>query len=523
MRTQFNNNLNEAAFIKRILLLITILLFIQNGCSLDGNYDPREANPKVPAAPSPANESDNNDLLLFLDWNSQAILNFDVYFDIKNPPEKLLVENLMTSRYTVYGLDPGVTYYWRVLAKQDADTEILGEVWSFSTMPEFTLDDGTMLKSLRVSSSPPSNVNVMFECYDGNKRGITGYTIDDFNLRDDGDTVAPTDQFAQLKSKISFGYSQKIVLMIDNSANENVDFNQIKNAAAEFINSFSGSKFFKVFKFAEEVELVQDFTSDKGLVTSSINGIQPSPGKTNLYEAAIVGAGNLNDFYSDESIEQTALILITTHSDSKGERGLNEVLQQIQNKRTYLIAFGNIDDPFSVSLLGNRENYFTFEYLALVDKLNNVSNYISDIEDSFYWLVYDSPKRDFDFHTLAVTVKNNPISGTAGLIEAFYLSNDFFNAEPGLYINATSSNPAGIDTLGMFPGLTRTLTASTFGGDFLPNYTWYVAGNKIIELTLTDDNNRAKIEAVGSVGDEAELVLTDLNNGLQKILVINIE
>jgi hypothetical protein len=99
----------------------------------------------------------------------------------------------------------------------------------------------------------------------------------------------------------------------------------------------------------------------------------------------------------------------------------------------------------------------------------------------------------------------------------------FLTRSLGLYINATASNPAGIDTLGMFPGLTRTLTASTFEGDFLPNYTWYVAGNKIIELTFTDDNNRVRVNAVGSVGDEAELVLTDLGNGLQKILVINIE
>jgi hypothetical protein len=431
MRIQFNNNLNKAKIIKRILVLIFAFLFIQNGCSLDGNYDPRASNPKVPVSPNPANNSVNNDLLISLNWEAQAISNFDVYFDLANPPEKLLAENLNSSSYTIYGLEPGVTYYWRVLAKEDENSEILGDVWSFTTMPEFTVNDGTMLERWRVSNTPPSNVNVMFQCYDGNRRGITSYTINDFNLLDDTDIVEPIDQFAKLKSKNSFNYSQKIVLMIDNTSNASVDFNQIKNAAAEFINSFNGEKLFKVYKFSEEVELIQDFTSDKALVTSSINGIELSAGSTNLYQAVIVGAGDLNDIYSDALIEQTALVILTSHSDSKGERGLNEVLQQIQNKRTYLITFGNIDDPFSVSLLGNRENYFTFEYFALKEKLNKVSNFINDLEDSFYWLVYDSPKRDFDFHTLSITVKNNPISSTAGIIEALYLSNDFFNAEPG--------------------------------------------------------------------------------------------
>ena len=44
-----------------------------------------------------------------------------------------------------------------------------------------------------------------------------------------------------------------------------------------------------------------------------------------------------------------------------------------------------------------------------------------------------------------------------------------------------------------------------------------------MELTLTEENNKAKVKAIGNAGEQSEVILTDLNNGLQKILTIIIE
>ena len=55
------------------------LILILFSCSLDGNYDPRENNPTVPAKPNPPNNSIDTDLVLTLRWEAQAADKFDLY------------------------------------------------------------------------------------------------------------------------------------------------------------------------------------------------------------------------------------------------------------------------------------------------------------------------------------------------------------------------------------------------------------------------------------------------------------
>ncbi len=524
MRTQFNKNFNKMeCHLRSALFLLFLFGLIISSCSLDGNYDPQKDNPSVPSSPLPEDKTTDTELILTLTWEAQGFLKFDLFLDIQNPPQKIYAEDIENSTYNIFGLEPGTQYFWRVISKDEGNTILEGDVWTFSTKPELTIFDGTILESKRVNISPPNDINIMFHALDGNGRGISNYSINNFKITEDGIDVVPIESFAKLKERSRINYSFKTVLMIDNTFDEKINFEQIKNAAISFVNDRAEEQQIAVYKFSESVELVQPFTKSSGELASAINGIEPASGSTNLYGAAITGTGELSESYASEMIEQSALVIVTAHADTKSEFIFDEVLQAIQNKNVYTVGLGKNIDPFALSLIGNKEHFFPEDSLSLELKLLKTQSILNDLSNSFYWMVYDSPKRDNDFHTLKITVANNVLSGTETEIEAAYLSGGFYDAEAGLYINSSSTNPAGFDTLTMFTGLTRTLTAYTFEASNIPYYTWISSDEATIELTLTEENNRARVKAVGTAGEEAEVILTDLNNGLQKILTIIIE
>jgi VWA domain-containing protein len=523
MRTQFNKNFNkvECRLSSALFLLSLFILFI-SGCSLDGNYDPQKDNPSVPSNPIPKNNAVGTELILTLSWQAQGIFNFDLYVDSQNPPQKLYAENLETFVYDIYGIEPGTQYFWKVVSK-DENNILEGDVWTFITKPEFTKLDGTLLESKRIYISSPNDINIMFHALDSNGRGIPNYSINNFRIKEDGIDVSPIETYAELKERNRINYSLKTVLMIDNTFDEQINFEQIKNAAIAFVNNRAEEQQIAVYKFSENVELVQQFTKSIGELTSAINGIEPDGEITNLNGAAITGATQLTESYATEMIEQSALVIVTAHADNRSEFIFDEVLQAIQNKNVYTVGLGKNLDPFALSLMGNKEHFFSDDSVKLEQKLLKTQSILHNLINGFYWMVYDSPKRDNDFHTLKISVANNVLSGSKTEIEAAYLSGGFYDAEPGLYINSSSTNPAGFDTLTMFPGLTRTLTAYSFEADNIPYYTWITTDEVVVELTLTEENNKAKVKAIGNAGEQSEVILTDLNNGLQKILTIIIE
>lgn len=70
-----------------------------------------------------------------LEWSSSDVdddpLNYDIYFGETNNPE-LLVENTGSSTYDVT-LDANTIYYWKIVVKDDAGGEAVGQLWTFST------------------------------------------------------------------------------------------------------------------------------------------------------------------------------------------------------------------------------------------------------------------------------------------------------------------------------------------------------------------------------------------------------
>jgi len=85
----------------------------------------------------------------------------------------------------------------------------------------------------------------------------------------------------------SFGLDRNpvsIVLVIDTSATVKKELNKIKDAAKSFVQALSSEDRVSIIVFADEVSLVQDWTSDKKTAQKALGKIKPGI-RTALYDA----------------------------------------------------------------------------------------------------------------------------------------------------------------------------------------------------------------------------------------------
>jgi len=90
---------------------------------------------------------------LSLGWTSSYADSYDVYFGTSsNPP---LLGNSANLKYTVTGLSPNTSYYWRIVALSNCGGySVSGPVWSFSTAPTnpYSSSNWTWVETPYVSS-----------------------------------------------------------------------------------------------------------------------------------------------------------------------------------------------------------------------------------------------------------------------------------------------------------------------------------------------------------------------------------
>ena len=87
----------------------------------------------TPSSPTPQNGIVIVATTLSLGWTSSYSDSYDVYFGTSsNPP---FLGNTLNPNYSVSGLTPNTTYFWRVVALSNCGYPASGPVWSFTTAP----------------------------------------------------------------------------------------------------------------------------------------------------------------------------------------------------------------------------------------------------------------------------------------------------------------------------------------------------------------------------------------------------
>lgn len=95
--------------------------------------------PGVPVSPIPANGTVGVGTTPTLAWNATGATNYFVRFGSSNPPPG--VPGNFANSYTPPPLAHGATYFWQVIASNDAGTTS-GPVWNFTTAQQSASEDG---------------------------------------------------------------------------------------------------------------------------------------------------------------------------------------------------------------------------------------------------------------------------------------------------------------------------------------------------------------------------------------------
>ena len=107
------------------------------------------------------------------------MVTYDLYWGASAESLQMAESDLTQASHTKVGLDPGITYYWNVVAKDDKGAATTGPVWSFTTdgdPPDLTIS--------QVTTSPAGNLqlgqSVTFNAQIGNIG--SGPMVDSFTV-----------------------------------------------------------------------------------------------------------------------------------------------------------------------------------------------------------------------------------------------------------------------------------------------------------------------------------------------------
>jgi hypothetical protein len=120
--------------------------------------------PNTPLSPNPSHGATGVSTSPALAWTcsdpDNDPLTYDVYFGTTNNPTTLICTSISAASVTRNGLNHGVTYYWRVEAKDNHGNSTSGPIWRFTTIS----NSGTI----------PTNGLVAYYPFNGNANDFSG-------------------------------------------------------------------------------------------------------------------------------------------------------------------------------------------------------------------------------------------------------------------------------------------------------------------------------------------------------------
>ncbi len=120
-----------------VVLLCTAFLIIS--CSKDDNSptEPTNSIPTNPFNPAPPDSASDQSIDVNLNWSCSDPdgddLTYDIYFGSSDNPQ-IVSEGQADTLYNPDELDYSQTYYWKIVAKDDHDNSIEGQIWWFTTI-----------------------------------------------------------------------------------------------------------------------------------------------------------------------------------------------------------------------------------------------------------------------------------------------------------------------------------------------------------------------------------------------------
>lgn len=368
-----------------------------------------------------------------------------------------------------------------------------------------------------VFTETPCFVNVMFPVVDDTGSGVSDFTLADFEVLEDEQPVSPSESALHLRRPDAVPYRLMTVLALDNSLSVDSELDRIKQAANGLVAEMLPGQQMAVIQFSEEVTLLQEFTTDQGLLTAAIESIDTGFGGTNLYGAVIAGLGLWEEDYNVNEITTGFLIALTDGRDTAGRRTLSEALYTRGDKRVFTVGLSDELNTSALNSLGNAGYFHIDNAGQLADQFDLIQDEIEQHTSSFYWINYMSPKRGQFSHTLQVSIVDNENPDLNRQIIASFSSEGFYGMPRGLYVNASTEQPEGLDTVIVAPEDSLSLIAESYLVNQAPEYSWTVSDTELIELEV-DPVWSDCCRVVVTMEGEGDILVRDEVNDLERNL-----
>ncbi len=370
----------------------------------------------------------------------------------------------------------------------------------------------------------PCFINIMFQVTDMQGDGVSTLSTSDFEVLENDQPVSPTESAMQIRKQDVVPYSLKTVLLIDNSFSVGDNLEEIKSAAKDLVLSKLPNQQFAIFVFSENPDLIQGFTDNTQELTGAIDEISLGTASTNLYGSVIEAINEWEDFYETDQIQQGFLVGFTDGSDTQASSTLEEALVARGDKKVFMVGMGDEIEPDVLEDIGNTGYYPIDDVTELTDRFEEIQDEMAGFANSFYWMNYMTPKRGNNDHNLQLSIKDNSNTGDDSYIEGTFNSAGFYSVDLGVFVNASESNPYGVEEINLAEGDTVTLDAITYLGQSAPSYNWSVDDENVADFMQTSDpgSYSVRLLAKGSNGSQTVVQVDDLANSLQKSLTVNI-
>jgi Ca-activated chloride channel family protein len=177
--------------------------------------------------------------------------------------------------------------------------------------------------------------------FDKNSRFISGLKKDNFKVYEDG-VEQKISSFSQEDVPVSMG------ILLDLSGSMRGKIDQVNRAALAFIKASNPQDQVFLIGFNEEVELLQDFTSDIDEITDALDNTVVTGG-TALYDAIYLGVQKSHSGVKPKK----AIVVITDGEDRDSYYKLDELIAKVQESDVQIYCVGFLNPVGDKGLFGH--------------------------------------------------------------------------------------------------------------------------------------------------------------------------
>ena len=205
---------------------------------------------------------------------------------------------------------------------------------SITTYAEIVKVDSEVSQAQKKGYTIGVNVDLVLmyaSVFDQDGRFVKGLNRDNFKLYEDG-VQQQIESFAQEDVPVSIG------ILLDLSGSMKGKINQVNKAALAFIRASNPQDQVFLIGFNDEIELLQDFTSDIDEVTDALENALVTGG-TALYDAIYLGVQKAHE----GKMPKKAIVVISDGEDRDSFYKLDELIDKVQESDVQIFCVGFMD------------------------------------------------------------------------------------------------------------------------------------------------------------------------------------